>query len=147
MKFFMMSCIKIVIRNSPGNFSSRKYWATSASDMTRGRLSDTHTKLVCVFYMHCPNYTYILNTNIVKWCSQLVTLVSIGCIRVHRHASGRTFHLWTSRKACKRTPTKERLNTESCNRPLFWLRSRSVNELWIAWLLHMAPSKDDDYGN
>ena len=49
--------------------------------------------------------------NIVKWSSQLVTLVPIGCNRVRRHARGRTIvnHV-------KRKPTKERMNTDSCNR-------------------------------
>ena len=57
----MMTCIKIVLEFHRGISALEN---TEQRQLVVWLVVDTHTKLICVFYMHIPNYTYILNMHV-----------------------------------------------------------------------------------
>ena len=77
---------------------------------------DSHTKLICVFYMH-TNYTCMFISR-AKYSGVEFATGDICCTQVGQHASGRTKNIC---KHVKRRPAKERLTTIWFNRPIFGL--------------------------
>ena len=78
---------------------------------------DSHTKLICAFYMH-TNYTCMFNSR-VKYSG---VEFANGDTRTHMLSKGAPACQW--KNICdhvKRRPAKEQLITIWFNRPIFWL--------------------------